>query len=136
MHPPDATTLGLWIVGAAAVASALVALWRVARTMLRGSRKIGHFFDDWFGEPDRPGAPGRPGIPARLSKVEVAVSEVSEKNADLCREVGEIKQQVAEIAHELHPNAGSSLRDAVNRIEARTIRLPKTSSPSHEGADG
>lgn len=130
MHPPDATTVGLWIVGAAAVASALVALWQVARTMLRGSRKIGHFFDDWFGEPDRPGAPGRPGIPARLSKVEVTVQEVSEKNADLCREVGEIKQQVAEIAHELHPNGGRSLRDTVNRIEARTTRPPR------EGADG
>ena len=135
MHPPDATTVGLWIVGAAAVASALVALWRVARTMLRGSRKIGHFFDDWFGEPDRPGAPGRPGIPARLSKVEVAVSEVSEKNDDLCRKFSEMEQKVDAIVYELHPNGGRSLRDTVNRIEARTIRLPKTSS-SPEGADG
>ena len=124
MHPPDATALGLWIVGAAAVASALVAFWRIGRTLLRGARKAGHFFDDWFGEPDRPGAPGRPGIPERLSKVEVAVSEVSEKNADLCRKFSEMEQKVDAIVYELH------------RIEARTIRLPKTSSPSHEGADG
>lgn len=135
MHPPDATTVGLWIVGAAAVASALVALWRVARTMLRGSRKIGHFFDDWFGEEPRPGAPGRPGIPARLSKVEVTVQEVSEKNDDLCRKFSEMEQKVDAIVYELHPNGGRSLRDTVNRIEARTIRLPKTSS-SPEGADG
>lgn len=135
MHPPDATILGLWIVGAAAVASALVAFWRIGRALLRGARKAGHFFDDWFGEPDRPGAPGRPGIPARLSKVEVAVSEVSEKNADLCHKFSEMEQKVDAIVYELHPNGGRSLRDTVNRIEARTIRLPKTSS-SPEGADG
>lgn len=127
MHPPDTTILGLWVVGAAAVASALVAFWRIGRALLRGARKAGHFFDDWFGEAPRPGVPGRPGFPDRLGKVETAVKGLRE-------EIGEIREQVAEIVHELHPNAGSSLRDAVNRIEARTIRLPKTSS--HEGADG
>src|SRR5690606_35979760 len=62
--------------------------------------------------------PGRPGFPERLGGVEAAVK-------GLCEEFCEVREQVAEIVHELHPNAGGSLRDAVNRIEARTINLPR-----------
>src|SRR5690554_3352342 len=108
MHPPDTTTLGLWIVGAGAIAAALVTLWRALRALFRVARKIGHFFDDWFGEAPRPGVPGRPGFPERLGKV----------------------------VHELHPNAGGSLRDAVNRIEARTINLPKPAPRRSRDGDG
>ncbi|MBX6383771.1 MAG: hypothetical protein IRZ07_12480 [Microbispora sp.] len=129
MYPPDATTVGAWLIGAAALITALVVTWRFAVAVLAAGRRLVHFLDDWFGEAPRPGVPGRPGFPDRLGKVETAVKGLRE-------EIGEIREQVAEIVHELHPNAGSSLRDAVNRIEARTIRLPKTSSPSHEGADG
>jgi len=125
MHPPDATALGLWIVGAGAIAAALVTLWRALRALFRVARKIGHFFDDWFGEAPRPGVPGRPGFPERLGKVETAVKGLRE-------EICEVKEQVAEIVHELHPNAGSSLRDAVNRIEARTINLPRP-APRRDG---
>ncbi|MFJ2863669.1 hypothetical protein [Kitasatospora sp. NPDC087314] len=47
------------------------------------------FTEDWQGTPSRPGVPGRPGVMERLDRIE----------------------------HELHPNSGLSLRDAVNRIE-------------------
>lgn len=52
-------------------------------------RKISHFVDDVAGEPDRPGVPGRPGL----------------------------MERVAHIEHEVKDNHGSSLKDAVKRIE-------------------
>ena len=53
-------------------------------------KKVLNFLDDWNGEPARPGVPERLGVMARLD----------------------------EMHHELHPNHGSSLADAVNRTEA------------------
>lgn len=53
-------------------------------------KKVLDFLDDWNGEPSRPGVPARLGVMARLD----------------------------EMHHELHPNSGSSLADAVNRTEA------------------
>lgn len=52
-------------------------------------REIRNFLDDWKGEQDRPGVPGRAGVMSRLSSIE----------------------------HELHPNSGLSMRDAINRTE-------------------
>lgn len=52
-------------------------------------RKVEQFSEDWFGEPARPGVAARPGVMERIAKL----------NA------------------ELHPNGGSSLRDAVDRTE-------------------
>src|SRR5690554_7807428 len=73
MHPPDATALGLWIVGAGAIAAALVTLWRALRALFRVARKIGHFFGDWFGGAPRPGVSCRPGVPGRLGQGGTAV---------------------------------------------------------------
>lgn len=54
-------------------------------------RKMSHFVDDVVGEPDRPGIPGRPGLMVR----------------------------VAHIEHEVKTNHGSSLKDAVKRVEQK-----------------
>lgn len=53
-------------------------------------RKFNHFVDDVAGEPDRPGVPGRPGLMERVALIE----------------------------HEVKTNHGTSLKDAVKRIEA------------------
>ena len=52
-------------------------------------RMFREFLEDWKGEPDRPGVKGRAGVMARLGSIE----------------------------HELHPNSGLSMRDAINRTE-------------------
>lgn len=52
-------------------------------------RKVSHFVDDVAGEPNRPGVPGRPGLMERVEHIE----------------------------HEVKTNHGSSLKDAVKRIE-------------------
>ena len=61
-----------------------------------------HFLDDYFGEEARPGFDGRPGMQERLSYME---SEIS------C------------ISYEMRPNSGSSIKDAINRIEKRLDTL-------------
>ena len=75
-------------------------LWIIARlkriTMFSDPR-LGHFLDDWFGEDARPGFVARPGIPERLAEVE----------------------------KQLHADGGTSLRDAINRIEARVERIER-----------
>ena len=88
-------TLVIWSVAAAAVAAGLGLLWRLARTVGRVVGRLDEFVDDWNGTPDRPGVPGRPGVMTRLDSIE----------------------------HELHPNSGGSLRDAVDRVDVRTRQI-------------
>ena len=63
-----------------------------------------HFLDDYFGEEERPGFEGRPGMQERLRYLE---SEIS------C------------ISYEMRPNSGSSIKDAIARIEKRLDQLEK-----------
>ncbi|GIH98086.1 hypothetical protein [Planobispora takensis] len=58
-------------------------------------KRLGDVFDDWNGEPAREGVPGRPGVMARLAQIE----------------------------EQLHPNHGTSFRDAVDRVAASVARL-------------
>lgn len=62
-----------------------------------------NFLDDWNGVPDRPGVKGRPGVMARLEHQKDHLAEVQES-------LGVLK-------HEVKPNGGGSLRDAVDRVE-------------------
>ena len=61
-----------------------------------------HFLDDYFGEEERPGFDGRPGMQERLKYME---SEIS------C------------ISYEMRPNSGTSIKDAIGRIEKRLDAL-------------
>lgn len=72
-----------------AVLTALAAIGVVLRGGFKFVQRVTHFLDDVLGEDDRPGVPGTPGL----------------------------VQRIANIEHELHPNSGLSLRDAVDRLE-------------------
>lgn len=75
-----------WIVG---VGGALGVLVWVGRIVLSTWRKLGHFLEDWNGEPARPGNNGgRAGVMSRLEAIE----------------------------HQLTPNSGTSLYDKVQQI--------------------
>lgn len=63
------------------------------------------FRDDWFGTPDRPGVPGRDGVMQRLSSIE--------------NHSGRVNTRLQRIEAEVFPNEGKSLRDAVDRTEAK-----------------
>lgn len=85
----DVDQAAVWSVTLGAIAGGAALLWRLTRGARRVIGRLEDFADDWHGVPARPGVPERPGVMARLDRIE----------------------------HELHPNSGSSLRDAVNRIE-------------------
>ena len=63
-----------------------------------------HFLDDYFGEESRPGFEGRPGMQERLRAIEMEIECIS---------------------YEMKPNSGSSIKDAINRIEKRLDNLEK-----------
>lgn len=75
-------------------------------------KKIVHFFDDFLGEEERPGVSARPGFSERMSQMEKQLEKGNEKFSI-------IENKLDLIDYELRPNSGTSLRDAVNRIEKR-----------------
>ncbi|MEU3563507.1 hypothetical protein [Kitasatospora sp. NPDC006786] len=83
----------------AAWAAALGAIAAVLGLIWRAVRRIhtvlDAWSDDWQGTEARPGVPARPGVMVRIAAIE----------------------------HELHPNSGSSLRDAVDRVEVAVREL-------------
>lgn len=66
-------------------------------------KKTTQFLDDWNGEPERPGVPERPGALQRLRSLD----EFTVKYSPI----------IDRLDHEMHPNSGSSMADAVNRTE-------------------
>jgi hypothetical protein len=99
---PSVDMLVVWSVAAVSIAALLGLLWRMSRGVRRIVVRVDEFVDDWNGVPPRPGVAGRPGVMARLDGIE---------------------ERLASVEHELHPNSGASLRDAVDRVDARTQRL-------------
>lgn len=77
-------------------------LWRVVRAALHLASRTGQFFDDWYGEEQRAGVPARPGVMQRL---------------------GDLEQGLEQVKHEVRPNSGGSLRDAVDLANWRLSRI-------------
>ena len=100
---PAVDTLVIWSVAAVAVGGLVTLAWRAVRTMRRFLAQFEDFVDDWRGVPPRPGVPERPGVMERLGRIEGRISSVE---------------------HELQPNSGHTLRDAVDRVDRRVRTLP------------
>lgn len=88
----------IWCTVGPAVAAVLALAWRLLVGIRRLVIRIDDFMDDWGGEAARPGVPRRPGVMERLDYIE----------------------------HQLKPNSGESLRDAVNRIENQLNAAPSS----------
>lgn len=80
----------------AVAAAVVITRWQSTREVRALLRKIGYFFDDWNGTPERDGVPARAGVMLRLQGLEQR-AEVTER--------------------ELRTNGGSTIRDAVRRVE-------------------
>lgn len=83
------------VVGALVLLAGIVQAWRWTAPRLR---RLGHLIDDLAGTPERPGVPRRPGVMERLQQVESRTGE-------------------------LVRNGGSSMRDALDRLDTRSARL-------------
>jgi hypothetical protein len=104
------------IIGTAAVITAVTVLIIALVRTSRFVKRVVHFFDDYFGEDERPGVPARPGFSERMASIEKSLEVGAEKFST-------IEYKLDKIDYELRPNSGLSLRDAVNRIEKRVELL-------------
>jgi hypothetical protein len=86
-------------------------VWRVVRVLVRIAKGVELYLADWYGEPDRPGVPARPGVLVRLQRAEEGLVGIGDR--------------LGRLEHEMQPNSGSSLRDAVDRLgDALGLLLP------------
>jgi hypothetical protein len=92
----------IWCAALAAIGAGFAVIWRIFRGVRRMLQKVDQFIDDWNGVSSSPGHPERPGVMVRLERIE----------------------------HELVPNSGHSLRDAVDRLEHRLDPADSNSLPS------
>ena len=96
------------ITTAAIITAATVLIVAFAKTS-KFIKKIVHFFDDYFGEEERPGQDARPGLSQRIGSIEDKLDCVDNKFKILEDDLTLIKK-------ELYPNSGTSLRDAVDKL--------------------
>ncbi|MFJ1664791.1 hypothetical protein ACIOK4_00090 [Streptomyces bottropensis] len=99
---PAVDVLVIWSLAAVAVAGLITLVWRAVRGARRIVDRMDDLADDWNGTPERPGVPARLGVMARLHRIE---------------------ERMGAVEHELQPNHGHSLRDAVDRVDRRTRTL-------------
>lgn len=83
----------------------VITRWHSTREVRAVLKRIGYFFDDWNGTPERDGVPARAGVMARL--------QVLERKAE-------------STDRELRTNGGSTIRDAVQRVERAQIEQQAT----------
>lgn len=93
----------VWIGAITVVLGALGVVWRWSKGIRRVAVRFDQFADDWQGTEERPGVPARPGVMERLASFDDRLYSVDAR--------------VVRIEHELHPNSGSSMRDAIDRVE-------------------
>lgn len=109
---PAVDALLVWGGAASVLTAVATVLWKITRGALALGRRVEEFMDDWTGEEPRPGVPGRPGVMERL---------------------GGFEDRLGRVEHELHPNSGESLRDAVDLANHRLARLCPDAAECGEG---
>lgn len=92
----------VWGGAVSVLATVVTVAWRAIRSVSRVVGRTGQFLDDWYGEEERPGVPERPGVMQRLASLEDGLDH---------------------LRHEVRPNSGESLRDAVDLANQRLARL-------------
>lgn len=111
--PAWITTLLAVAGGIATLSGAIVAVKQVAPVL----QTIIGVFNDFAGEPARPGVDARPGVIETLALIKHTQLDQGKELADIKKTQTEQGLQIFKVQHELHPNSGLSLRDAVDRLE-------------------
>lgn len=107
--------LGGIVVGIGLILGVIVWAWKQLKPPSKG---IEHFLEDWNGVPDRPGVPGRPGMMQRMATIEASQTITAEHQIKADKFFEAYGPIIDKLNHEMHPNSGSSMADAVNRTEA------------------
>lgn len=97
-----------WAAGVITVGTALGMLWRLLKPICDRIHAImdgwDTFIRDWSGEPAQPGRSAVPGVMERLNRID-----------------GELKR-----------NGGSSMKDAINRVEQKLSRIDERLEEGNE----
>lgn len=118
---PALDTVLVWG-GAISLSAGLLTLgWRLVRGLVRLGRRVEHVMDDWQGEEARPGVAARPGVMERMAGLE--------------GRMGGVEEDLRRIRHELYPNSGGSLRDAVDLANRRLALLCPEEPTDRRGTD-
>ncbi|WP_405759415.1 hypothetical protein OG234_13075 [Streptomyces sp. NBC_01420] len=99
----------VWGGAISVIGAVTTVLWRALRASSHLASRAGQFLDDWYGEEERAGVPARPGVMERLGDLETGLQQVR---------------------HEVRPNSGGSLRDAVDLANWRLARLCPDPDPA------
>jgi hypothetical protein len=121
----------LIVVASIITAGTVIAVF--ANKIFKVLRKFVRFLDDFNGVEERPGQDHRPGFPERIKDLEECMREVGQKvNSlnDTSESIKKIENKVILIEKELHPNHGTSMRDAVDKIQLR-LQLVEEKLESH-----
>lgn len=110
MAGPSFTIPDLDIVGIAAIIIALGVIFALLRGGNRFFRKANQVLDDWNGTPAEGGHESRPGVIEHFRSIDSTLVQHSELQDRL-------ETKIDSALHELTTNKGSSLKDAINRIE-------------------
>lgn len=89
----------------AASVTAIGVIWVGLYKATKLIKRFIHFLDDYFGEEARPGFDGRAGMQERMRIIE---------------------QELKCVAYEMRPNSGTSIKDAIGRIEKRLEQLEQS----------
>ena len=89
----------------AATVTAIGVIWVGLYKATKLVKRFIHFLDDYFGEEERPGFNGRPGMQERMRIIE---------------------EELKCVAYEMRPNSGTSIKDAIGRIEKRLEQLEQS----------
>lgn len=114
---PALDTVLVWGGAVSLLVGVVTIMWRMVRGVVRFGRRVEDVIDDWQGEPPRPGVPARPGVMERMGSLETRM--------------GGVEDDLQRIRHELYPNSGGSLRDAVDLANQRlAVLCPDDSTPA------
>lgn len=95
-------------------------------------KKLTDMADDFLGEPSRPGVDARPGVMERLKAAEVAQVTAAREQAAIAREQTAIAEKLEVVRHEMFPNSGASLRDAVDNQGRAIARIDEKLAADYE----
>lgn len=107
-------------VGITVVIGCLVAIGKLVQTVVRAARKMGAFVDEVMGEPAAYGRPARPGLVEKVDGLIAGQVAVVETQTAHTEQIAAVQTDIQTVKHELFPNSGLSLRDAVDRLERQS----------------
>ena len=117
----------------ASIVTAITVIGVFSGKIFKTLRKFVRFLDDFNGVDERPGQDRRPGFPERIKDLEDCIQDISTKVntlGDVTAPIKKIESKVISIEKELHPNHGTSMRDAVDKIQLR-LQIVEEKLASH-----